>query len=263
MHRGVGRPLAVVTGASSGLGREIARHLGERGWDLVVTARTRERLEALRDEIVAAHGVDVVVAPHDLARDEGVAGVIDRVGALSRPVDLLVANAGFGLYGPYLETDAAEEAEMLRLNMAAPVALVRGFLPEMLGRGRGRVLLVASLGGYLPGPFTATYYATRAFIVSYAESLAQELAGSGVSVTVLSPGPMPTGFQARAGIRPGAIRFGALPAEQVARAGVAGALAGKRRVVPGVAARVVLFALRLLPRTLVARITARVQAQRG
>lgn len=256
------RPLAVVTGASSGLGLEIARELAARGWQLVVSARTASRLEALRDELRQAHGVEVVVAPHDLATAAGVAALVARVEALSDPVDLLVANAGFGLYGPYLETDARAETEMLRLNMAAPVALVRAFLPAMVARGRGRLLIVGSLGAYLPGPFTAVYYATRAFVVSYAEALAQEFAGSGVTVTALCPGPMSTGFQKRAGIRPGTIEVGSLSAARVAREGVAGALAGRRRVVPGVVSRAILFATRLLPRTLIARLTARVQAGR-
>lgn len=257
------RPLAVVTGASSGLGLEIARYLASLGWDLVISARSAAALELLREEVAADFGATAIVAPRDLALPTGVAGLVADVAALQRPVGMLVANAGFGLYGPYLDTDPEGEREMLEVNMAAPVALVRALLPAMVARGEGRLLIVASVGAFLPGPYTATYYATRAFSLSYAEALAQEMVGTGVTVTCLCPGPMPTGFQARAGMSAEAAKVGAVSPDRVARRGVDGALAGRRRVVPGLLAKGVPLLARLLPRTLLARLTARVQAGRG
>lgn len=233
------------------------------GWDLVLSARSTEALEDLRTAVEVEFDVHAVVSVRDLSRDEGVRGLLADVEALGRPVEMLVANAGFGLYGPYLDTDPDDEAAMLRVNVAAPVALVRGVLPDMVARDRGRILIVGSVGAFVPGPYTATYYATRAFVVSYAEALAQELAGTGVTVTNLCPGPMPTGFQARAGVRAEAARFGALAPERVARLGVRGALSGRRRVVPGFLARAVPLLARLLPRTLLARIVGAAQSGRG
>lgn len=256
-------PLAVVTGASSGLGLHIARRLAELGWDLVVSARSTDALERLRSAVERDFGVRAVVSVRDLSHDDGVRGLLADVKALDRPVEMLVANAGFGLYGAHLDTDPDAEAAMLRLNMAAPVALVRGLLPDMVARDRGRILIVGSVGAFVPGPYTATYYATRAFVVSYAEALAQELASTGVTVTNLCPGPMPTGFQARAGLSPDAARFGALSPERVARKGVRGALAGRRRVVPGLLARMVPLLARVLPRTLLARLVGAAQSGRG
>lgn len=257
------RPLAVVTGASSGLGLEIARRLAALGWDLLITARSAATLEEVRRTFEGEHGVAVTVSVNDLATERGIAGLLADVAALGRPVDMVVANAGFGLYGPYLDTDPDEEAAMLRLNMAAPVALVRGVLPAMVERGSGRLLIVGSVGGFFPGPWTTTYYATRAFIVSYAEALAEELARTGVTVTCLCPGPMPTGFQERAGIRPESAQFGALSPARVAHQGVAGTLAGRRRVVPGLVMRATLLLSRFLPRTLFVRLVGAIQARRG
>lgn len=156
-------PLAVVTGASSGLGLHIARRLAELGWDLVVSARSTDALERLRSAVERDFGVRAVVSVRDLSHDDGVRGLLADVKALDRPVEMLVANAGFGLYGAHLDTDPDAEAAMLRLNMAAPVALVRGLLPDMVARDRGRILIVGSVGAFVPGPYTATYYATRAF----------------------------------------------------------------------------------------------------
>jgi short-subunit dehydrogenase len=192
---------------------------------------------------------------------------VDRLCAdlerLGRPVALLVNNAGFGLHGTYLETDPGAEIEMIRLNVEALVRLTRAVLPDMVERGSGRILNVGSTASFVPGPLMTTYYATKAFVLSYSDALAAELDGSGVSVTCLCPGPTRTGFQKRAGLRQSAtFRGGAHESRGVARAGIAGALAGRRRVIPGLANKLATLAPRLLPRDVLTGLVARIQRGR-
>lgn len=256
-------PLALVTGASSGLGLETARVLAGRGWDVVLTARGRPTLDAVRDDLERDHGVRGYVEAHDLAHPSGVAALLAAVEALGRPLDLLVANAGVGLHGPYLDTDAEAERALLHLNIEATVALTRGVLPGMVARGRGRILFVGSTGAFAPGPLMTTYYASKAFVLSYSDALAEELDGSGVSVTCLCPGPTRTPFLDRAGARsggPAASR--GMDARVVAEAGLEAALAGRRRVVPGWGNKLSVLATRLLPRTVLAKIVGRFQEAR-
>lgn len=257
------RPLALVTGASSGLGLEFARLLAAEGWDVALCARNRAALEAIRVDLEGVHGGRAYVLARDLSRGPEVEALLVDLRGLDRPLDLLVANAGMGLHGPYLHTDAAAERDMLRLNVESTVGLVRGVLPDMVARGRGRILTVGSVGSFTPGPLMTTYYATKAFVLSYSDALAEELAGTGVSVTCLCPGPLRTPFLERAGARSsGAAEPGIVDTRDVARAGLDAALAGRRRVVPGWLNKVSATLPRLLPRTLMARLVHRVQASR-
>ena len=257
------RPLAVVTGASAGLGLDMARILARRGYDVVLAARSVDRLESVRNEIESEIGTTAYVAAHDLSTDVGVDRLLQDVADLDRPVDLLANNAGFGLHGPYLETEPASEAAMIRVNVVSLVRLTRGLLPDMVDRGSGRILQVASTAGFMPGPLMATYYATKAFVLSYSEALAEELRGTGVTVTCLCPGPTRTGFQARSGARrAGSFDGGAMQSETVARAGIDGALAGRRRVVPGVINKISTWAPRFLPRDVLTALVGRLQRSR-
>jgi short-subunit dehydrogenase len=258
-----GRPLAVVTGASAGLGLDMARTLARRGYDVVLAARSVDRLESVRDEIESDIGTTAYVAAHDLSTDVGVDRLLQDIAAIDRPVDLLANNAGFGLHGPYLETEPASEAAMIRVNVMSLVRLTRALLPDMVARRSGRILQVASTAGFMPGPMMATYYATKAFVLSYSDALAEELRGTGVTVTCLCPGPTRTGFQTRAGARnadssPG----GAMESETVARAGIEGTLSGRRRVVPGVINKISTWAPRFLPRDLLTALVGRIQRSR-
>jgi hypothetical protein len=175
------------------------------------------------------------------------------------PVDFLVNNAGIGTSGPFADTDAAAEADLLQVNIISVVELTRPCLADMLARRRGRILNVASVAGFLPGPMMAVYYASKAFVLSFSEALAEEVTGSGVTVTALCPGPTITGFQRRAGI--GGARYlrgrWVMQSAPVAEAGYRGALEGRRVVVPGLANRMIVQALRFLPRAGVAALVRR------
>ncbi len=257
------RRLALVTGASAGIGRDMARILAARGWDLLVTARNGPALEGLSDELSRDQGVQVHVAVRDLSQPAGVDGLLADLAALERPLDLLINNAGFGLHGPYLDTDPEAELAMLGVNIEALVRLTHALLPAMVERGRGIVLNVGSTAGFLPGPLMTTYYATKAFVLSYTDALAHEVDGTGVTLTCLCPGPTRTGFQHRAGARGhGALRAGAMDSLPVARAGIDGALQGRRRVVPGWFNRASTWLPRVLPRDLMTSVVARIQEGR-
>jgi uncharacterized protein len=196
----VSRPIALVTGASAGIGRAFAEQLAARGYDLVVVARDTARLEALAKELDGAHGATVEVLTADLAAGDGIARVEARVIAEDRPVDVLVNNAGFGTVGTFHELPISKEISEIGLNVVAVARLTHAALPGMVGRGRGGVINVASIAAYQPTPLNATYGATKAFVSSLSQAVHEELAGTGVNCMVLCPGFTRTEFQQRAGI---------------------------------------------------------------
>jgi short-subunit dehydrogenase len=186
-------PVAVVTGASSGLGAIFAQRLGERGFDLMLTGRNRDRLEEVRRRVIAsAPGRAVTLVTADLTSGDGVGTVLSKLG--DQPVDLLVNNAGFGTYGPFNRSDAAREMDIIGVDVAALVRLTRAILPGMMERGRGGVLNVASAIAFQPAPYQATYGAAKAFVLSFSQALWEETRHRGVTVTALCPGPTKTGF---------------------------------------------------------------------
>ncbi len=263
--KGVAPGTAVVTGASAGIGREIARVLAAQAHDLVLVARSRERLELLASELTADHGVSARVLAADLSRPGAPEAVLRAVeDEEGRPVDVLVNDAGVGTYGPFTETPLDETLAVIRLNVTALTALTRLFLAGMLERGRGRILNVASTAAFQPGPRMAVYYATKAYVLHFSEAIAEELRESGVTVTCLCPGPTKTEFHERAEMeQSGLLRVGRLmDAASVARAGVDGMLRGKRLVLPGVANKVAAFATRLAPRRGLTRLVDAIQAPR-
>src|SRR5882672_4224058 len=206
---------AVVTGASSGIGREFALALAERGTPVLAVARDGERLGALADE-VAHRGGRLEPLSADLSRPEGVESLL--AAAADREVELLVNNAGAASYGPFVTLSPERETELLRLNVEAVVALTHGLLPAMLERGRGGVINVASIVAFQPMPYFATYAAGKAFVLSFSEALAEELRGSGVRVTVVAPGITSTGFSDTAGSHYPERRFPHLEAQRVVKA---------------------------------------------
>ena len=192
---------ALVTGASSGLGEQFARQLAARGLSVVLSARSVDKLSALAAELGSSHGVGTRVLGADSAAPKGIDRLIDEVAGLDVTIDHLIGNAGFGMHGDFVHGDPREQRGMVTLNCEAVVALTRALLPGMLERGRGGVLNVASTAGFQPAATFAAYAATKAFVLHFTEALHEEVRGRGVAVMALCPGPVPTGFQARAAFR--------------------------------------------------------------
>ncbi|HEY3725310.1 MAG TPA: SDR family oxidoreductase [Acidimicrobiia bacterium] len=193
------RPVAVVTGASTGIGRAFALALADRGYDLVVVARDAARLETLADELRDAYGAQAEVLPADLSDPGSLLEVETRVGDAARPIELLVNNAGFGTSGRFASLPIAREEQEIQLNVLALVRLTHAALDGLVARGRGGVINVASLAGYQPTPGNAVYGATKAFVMSFTQAVHEELKGTGVKCMVLAPGFTRTEFQVRAG----------------------------------------------------------------
>ena len=253
--------IGMVTGASSGIGLELCRRLARDGARVVMVARDEEKLTRAARFIAAENrGVAVSQFACDLARAGAAAALHVRVNREAEPVDFLVNNAGVGTSGRFAEADLAAEVDLLQLNIVSLVELTRLFLHDMLARRRGRILNVASTAAFLPGPLMSVYYASKAFVLSFSEALAEEVQGSGVTVTALCPGPTVTGFQGRAGAEGTRLVRGPLlmQAAPVAEAGYRGALEGKRIVIPGLANKAMVQALRVLPRAVVTGMVRRV-----
>ncbi|HEX7251732.1 MAG TPA: SDR family oxidoreductase [Thermoanaerobaculia bacterium] len=246
-------PATLITGASSGIGRELTKLFAEDRQDLVLVARNRKKLDEFARDLTAAFGVAVRVIARDLARPDAPAEIAKELSNEGIVIHTLVNNAGFGAYGPFGETDGAKELEMLQVNIGALTQLTKLFLPPMLERKSGRILNVASTAAFQPGPLMAVYYASKAYVLSFTEALANEVAAQGVVVTALCPGPTDTEFQKEAGLEETHLFRSPFvqDARSVARAGYAGLAAGKRIVIPGIANQVLAQAVRFSPRRLV------------
>ena len=221
--------VALVTGASSGIGAEFAKQLSAGGYEVIMVARRSELMERLAEELPGpAH-----VIACDLANDA--AALAGKVAELDRQVDVLVNNAGFGTHGRFAEIDPAREAEEVRLNCETLVTLTHAFLPGMIARGSGGVITVASTAGMQPLPYEATYSATKAFARTFSDALSAELRGTGVQVLCVNPGPVPTEWQEVAGYEPGYLPPvpGKITAAQVARESLEAFERGRRTIIPG------------------------------
>lgn len=257
------RETALITGASTGIGEALARLFAQDGYDLIVVARSEARLRALAEELQRAHGTSVRVLPSDLSRDEAPAQLYQAVGG--QPVDVLVNNAGVGLYGPFHSNPVDRELAMLHLNVNAVTHLAKLFLPQMVERRRGRLLNVASTAAFQPGPLMAVYYASKAYVLSLSLALSNELHGTGVTVTALCPGPTRTQFEERADLQQSRL-FKLTPVmdvETVARAGYAGLMRGKALVIPGGLNWIMAQSGRFAPRSLVTAIVRAMQERAG
>lgn len=254
--------LAVVTGATTGIGLEMARLLARDGYPLLLVARTQSALDEAASELRLAGSPVVTTVSADLSRDGGVDRVVEAVGA--RPVGILINNAGHGGAGSFAGSDEAVVLSMLRLNIESLTLLTHRLLPGMIARGEGRVLNVGSLAGFLPGPWHAVYYASKAFVLSLSEALAQETADTGVTVTAFCPGPVRTPFHARAGMgnRSAGGLLATLDADVAALAGYRAMMDGRPLVVPGLGSKLITLLVRLLPRRAVAALAGKVQRRR-
>jgi uncharacterized protein len=255
---------ALITGASAGIGWELARLFAADKSNLVLVARRRERLEELAAELNRQHGVEVRVVATDLARPDAPRAILDQLAAENVAIDVLVNNAGFGALGAVAVLDADRQMEMVQVNVAALTHLTRLLLPGMIERRRGGVLNVASTAGFQAGPFMAVYYATKAYVISFTEALGDELAASGVKVSCLCPGPTTTEFAETAHmVNTLMFRLGPMTAEQVARAGHRGFRQGKLLVVPGWLNFLGSMGVRYVPRGVARGIARRLQWNRG
>ncbi len=242
---------ALVTGASAGLGAEFAKLCAAGGYDVVLVARSAARLADLGANLAKTYGVKARPLVADLANPAAPPEIFAQLAGT--PVDLLINNAGFGVRGPYTETDWARESGLMQVNMVALAHLTKLFLPEMVRRRSGQILNVASTAAFVSGPFMALYYASKAFVLSFSEALSREVEGTGVSVTVLCPGATRTEFAEAAGLADSALFHGpTMGAAEVARVGYDAMMAGKSSVIAGARNRWMIRGLRLVPRTFAA-----------
>lgn len=239
---------ALVTGASSGMGEEFARQLAARGCHLVLVARSEGKMHALADELRRAHGLNIVVIAADLSDPNQVENVCLQLATQGLCIDHLINNAGFGTAGALLSRPAQSQQQMLQLNALAPLLLAQRLLPGMIERRGGGVLNMASVAAFFPIPFMATYAASKAFLLSHTQALAEELRGSGVRAMALCPGPVSTGFQKRAGYELGPLeRLAELSSEQVVKRALAAYQRRSLICVPGVLNKIEAWLPRLIP----------------
>jgi short-subunit dehydrogenase len=248
------RPVALITGASMGIGEAFADALAERGYDLALVARSGPALEAIAARLRAAHDVSAEPFVADLEDRAAVEAVSGAVEARFGHVDLLINNAGYGAHGPFETIGAERNAGEIRLNVEALVALTSRFAPAMLARGSGGIINLASTAAFQPVPYMAVYGATKAFVLSFSEALAEEFRGRGVRVLALCPGATRTNFFKTAGEGAQVGRF--RTSEAVVRTGLRAYDRGRSFVIDGTANRLLAFSPRLAPRGLVARLAA-------
>ena len=246
---------ALITGASSGIGRDIAKELARRGYDIVIVARSEDKLNELKNEI---NNVQVESIPMDISNLDNCKDLYNKVGY----VDILVNNAGFGLFGKFNTTDIDREMEMVDLNVKSLHYLTKLFLKDMVEKDKGYILNVASIAGHLPGPFMSTYYATKHYVFNLSESSNEELKKdrSHVRVGTLNPGPVETNFNKVANVK---FNLSSLTSEYVAKYTVDRMLKGKTDITPGFGVRCTRFFAKVVPDTLMAKIVYNTQKKRG
>jgi uncharacterized protein len=252
------RPIALVTGASSGIGADLAREAARDGHDLILVARRAEPMQKLADELKST-GAETRIILADLSQPGAAAEVFAK---LNGSIDILINNAGLGSNGPFDASDPARISEILQVNVVALTELTRLLLPAMAAKRSGRVMFVASTAAFQPGPRMAVYYATKAYVLSLGEALAYELRDSGVTVTTLCPGPTETNFMTAAEMTSVALAKSPLmmKSAEVASIGYRGFKRGKRVVIPGLANRALAFTTRLSPKSVVMAIASRLNS---
>ncbi|NOT56239.1 MAG: SDR family oxidoreductase [Deltaproteobacteria bacterium] len=254
---------ALITGASTGIGYALSRCFAADHHNLVLVARQEQRLHQVADELHREFGVTAKALVADLSRPDAPQMILDTVRKESLHVEYLVNNAGIGLGGKFAETDIMVELGMMQINMTALVHLTKLFLPDMVARRSGRIMNVSSTAAFQPGPLMAVYFATKSFVLSFSEAIANELGGTGVTVTALCPGPTESEFQKRAHIENTRLvkgkLMGLMTSEAVAKIGYAGFMSGKRLVIPGLLNKIGVQSTRMAPRAVATQITRMLQ----
>lgn len=240
---------SLVTGASGGIGLEIAKLLAKDKNNLILVARDQEKLLKIKERLEQDFKIKVYVIIKDLAYESAAEEIYEEIDTKGLIVDKLINNAGFGSFGAFIDIEASRDLSMIDVNVRALTNLTKLFLPDMVKRKHGYILNVASTAAFMPGPYMAVYYASKAYVLSLSEALASELKGSGVSVSVLCPGPTKTDFQSKANMKKSDfVKFSVMDATTVALLGYRGMLKGKRIIIPGAINKLMLSAMKLLPR---------------
>lgn len=257
-----GKPTALITGASSGIGAELAQVFARHGYDLVLIARSGAKLNQLAEILATEFQAAVKILLHDLSHPNAPEVITAQLQQTGIEVNILVNNAGFGSYGLFAQTDAGLEWQMMQVNMVALTQLTKLLLPGMIERGSGKILNVASTAAFQPGPWMAVYYATKAYVLSFSEALATELQGTGVTLTVLCPGPTASGFQAKAQMEQSKILQDRelMSAAAVAEFGYRALFAGQVIAIPGWENKLLAWGVRWLPRRWACALVAQMQA---
>lgn len=244
---------ALITGASGGIGYDLAKMAGADGRNLILVARSAEKLNALAVELRKNKNTEVVTIAVDLSDEKGVNKLLDEIASQNLKVEILVNNAGFGDFGDFSKADLSKNMEMIRLNIGALTQLTHAIMQQMLGSGKGRIMNVASTAAFLPGPGMAVYYASKAYVLSFSEALARELKGSGVTVTAFCPGPTDTSFATAAGLGKSLMHRMLPPATsaEVAKAGYKAMMKGKTIEIPGFMNKLTALTPRFTPRSIV------------
>ena len=257
------RRTALITGASSGIGYELAKQFAKNHRDLVLVARNLQVLHKLADDLANQYSISAWTLSKDLANPTAPSEIFEELEKQSIKVDYLVNNAGFGLQGLFWELDKQSQHDIIQVNVSALTHLTRLFLPGMVQRKSGGILNVASTEAFQPGPLMAVYYASKAYVLSFTQALSNELHGTGVTATVLCPGPTRTGFQKRARLGNSRLfRRGVMDPEPVAKAGYQGLMKGKRIITPGLSNRLLATTVRTVPTGTVLRMVRRLNESR-
>lgn len=259
------KKVALITGASGGLGLSFARIFAREGYDLVMVARSEHKLNKIKSELEADFGISALVLPADLTLGSGAQDVYMKTHELGLSVDVLVNNAGFGDFGEFALSDLEKQCDMVELNVKALMRLTHLYLGDMKARGAGKILNVDSIAAFQPGPLMSVYYATKAFVLSFSEALSVELRGTGVSVTALCPGPIDTGFESRAALGESGLfkNLKVWSPDVVAEFGYKQMKKGKTVAVKGGLNRLIVFSSRLAPRSLVRNMVYHIQKPKG
>jgi len=251
----------LITGASSGIGRELAKLFAADGSDLVLVARREDMLNQLAEEIKSKHGVKVHVLPKDLSKRNAPKEIQSYLKKEKIQIDVIVNNAGFGFKGAFIELDTQAQMDMLQVNIAALTHLTRLFLPGIVERGRGGVINVGSLAGFQPGPNLAAYYASKAYVLSFTEALSEEITNPNIKISCLCPGPVRTEFGEKSSLDDSLLfKLSLMDVGPVTKAGYKGFRKGKVIVIPGIKQKIMPFLLRLTPRSVARKVVKSLQA---
>ncbi|TYR80693.1 SDR family oxidoreductase [Priestia megaterium] len=250
----------LITGASSGIGKELAYHYAKDGYNIVMVARSLTKLTEIKNDLEKQYGGSVFVIQKDLSKESEIQEVYKLIKQNNMRVDILINNAGFGLFGEFLETDLEDELNMIDLNVKSLTYMTKLFLPDMIKQNKGGILNVASTAAFQPGPLMAVYYATKAYVLSFTEALENELKDTNITVSALCPGPTETGFSDRANLKESKLfKSGVMDVKTVAEIGYKGFKSGKTVIIPGLKNKILAGAVRFAPRTIITSIVRQMQ----